>query len=55
MSKKTIYLDKTKLIEYKGDLYTPEELAEKLETSGDYEVKLVDDSWFAKAMSELEE
>lgn len=45
-------LDKAKLIEYNGDFYTPEELAEKLGVSGDFEVVLrdADETWFGRAM-----
>jgi hypothetical protein len=44
-----------KLIEYKGDLYTPEELAKKLGVS-DFEIIVNDmkDSWFGHAMAKLE-
>jgi hypothetical protein len=45
-----------KLIEYQGDLYTPEELAEKLGIT-DFEVIVNDlkDSWFGQAMAHLDE
>lgn len=45
-----------KLIEYQGDLYTAEELAEKLGMS-DFEVIVNDmkDSWFGQAMAHLDD
>jgi len=46
----------SKLIEYNGDFYTVEELAEKLNVT-DFEVIVNDmkDSWFGEAMKHLEE
>lgn len=54
--------DKIKLIpagqilEYKGDFYTPEELAELLNATGEFEVQVVDrETWFSKAIGDMEE
>lgn len=45
------------LIEYKGDFYTPEELAETLGVNGDFEIVVHDeeDTWFGRAMKKLKE
>ena len=56
MKKKAVKLQDVKnLIEYKGDFYTPEELAEHLNVNGDFEILVHDeeDTWFGKAMSKL--
>lgn len=44
------------LIEYKGDFYTPEELAELLGVDGNFDVRINEDgdTWFEKAMLTLE-
>jgi hypothetical protein len=56
MQKKKIYLEKGKLVEYKGDFYTPEELAKELELKGNIEVVLhdADETWFGKALQTME-
>lgn len=48
--------DYNKLIEYKGDLVTPEELKTLLGVTGDFEIKINEDgsTWFEKAMLVLE-
>lgn len=53
--KKVKLKDVKTLIEYKGEQYTPEELAAHLKVNGDYEVLMHDDedTWFGKAMSKL--
>lgn len=54
--KKKVYLVKNQLVEYNGDMYTPEELAKKLELKGDMEIILHDgdETWFGKALATLE-
>jgi hypothetical protein len=54
--KKKVYLVKNQLVEYNGDMYTPEELAKKLELKGNVEVILhdADDTWFGRALQTLE-
>ena len=57
MKKTTIKLkDYDKLIEYKGDLLTPNELATLLGVSGDFEIKVNEngETWFELAMLKLE-
>jgi hypothetical protein len=43
------------MIEYNGDMYTPEELQEHLGVTGDFEVNLrdEDDTWFGLALQTL--
>jgi hypothetical protein len=54
--KKKVYLVKNQLVEYNGDMYTPEELAKKLELKGNIEVILHDgdETWFGKALQTLQ-
>lgn len=56
MKKKLELVNTGNLIEYKGDLYTAEQLAEKLSVSGEFDVIInkAEDSWFGRAMLELE-
>ena len=55
LDKKVINI-KRGIIEYKGDFYTAEELAEKLRVSGEFEVVVHDgESWFDKALDGLGE
>ena len=44
------------LIEYKGDFYTPEELAKELGVDGNFDVRINEDgeTWFEQAMLVLE-
>lgn len=54
MKKRQIYLPKDKLVEYNGDLYTPEELAKKFELKGDIEIIVTDEeTWFSKAIEAI--
>ena len=56
--KKSIKLrDVKSLVEYKGDYYTPTELAEHLKVNGDFEVIVheEDETWFGRAMSKLKD
>lgn len=48
--------DYDKLIEYKGEMYTPKELEERLGVTGDFEIKVNEDgaTWFEQAMLVLE-
>lgn len=55
MSDKTVVkLRKNMLVEYQGDFYTPEELADKLEATGRFEVILhdEDETWFGQALGD---
>ncbi len=54
--KKKIELVKGGLIEYNGDFYTPEELAETLGVTGEFEVVLrdADETWFGRALKETD-
>lgn len=56
LDKKVVNI-KRGIIEYKGDFYTAEELAEKLQTSGEFEVVLheAEDTWFGTALHGLGE
>ncbi len=53
---KVIHIKKG-IIEYKGDFYTAEELAEHLSIHENYEVILHEnnETWFGEAMEEMEE
>lgn len=56
MKKKAVKLQDVKnLIEYKGDFYTPEELATELGVDGNFEILVheEDETWFGKAMAKL--
>ena len=52
-----IRLNRNQLVEYQGDFYTAEELAEKLSVDSNFEVVInsEEDSWFGLAMKELRE
>lgn len=45
------------IVEYKGDFYTPEELAEKLSATGRFDVVLhdEDETWFGNVLAGLAE
>lgn len=57
MKKRKIYLVKNQLVEYNGDMYTPEELAKKLELKGNVEIIIHDgdETWFGKALQTMED
>ncbi len=52
-----IRLNRNQLVEYQGDFYTAEELAEKLAVNSNFEIVInnEEDSWFGNAMKELRE
>ena len=42
------------LIEHQGDFYTPEELAEHLKVTGDFEIIVhEEETWFDRAISKI--
>lgn len=49
--------DMKSLIEYKGEHYTPEELATYLKVDGNFEIKVhdEDDTWFGRALKKLKD
>jgi hypothetical protein len=52
-----IRLNRNQLVEYQGDFYTAEELAEKLGVNSNFQIVInnEEDSWFGLAMKELRE
>jgi hypothetical protein len=52
-----IRLNRNQLVEYKGDFYTAEELANILSVNSNFEIVIneEEDSWFGAAMKELRE
>jgi|GEM_PF-5126589 hypothetical protein len=50
------FKDMNRLIEYKGEFYTPQEMQEKFQINGDFEITINDgdDNWFGLAMQALQ-